>query len=137
MTGGESTTTRRSVAATVAGGDRFALWSGRSGRRHVFSRVEPGTEAADLDGAVVIVAVRTADGALRPLWVGDGAEAPLDGRVGDRIGGREVHAHWLAETAPARAHVIDDLALRTGPVSVAATVAASRRERVTVLALAA
>ena len=141
MAGCESTTTRPSVAATVVDGDRFVMWSGRSGRRHVFSRVEPGAEAVDLDGAVVIVAVRTANGALRPLWIGNGAEAPLDGSVG----GREVHVHWLAETTSDRARVIADLAPCVGPVLVAPAVVGSvpagsatlRRDRVSGLARAA
>lgn len=91
-------------AAVVAGGDRFRLWQGRSGRRHVFSRVERGAEPADLDGAVVVITGRVG-AALRPLWVGRAEQAPLGG-----LGGAgEVFAHWLAEGEAERSAVIADL----------------------------
>ena len=93
----------RGIAAAVVGGDRFALWVGRSGRRHVFSRLEGSVDADDLAGAVVLITGPGEDRSI--LWVGSGAEVPPEWSAT----GRAIHAHWLAETAAERAAVIADL----------------------------
>jgi hypothetical protein len=97
--------------AAVVDGDRFRLMRGRSGRRHVFSRVEGRIDAADLAGAVVAIGVG-ADAA--PLWVGEAERAPF-GRFGASA---VVHAHFLAETAEARRTVIADLTAGDGSARV-------------------
>jgi hypothetical protein len=92
--------------APVVGGERFGLWAGASGRRHVFSRVDHPIEDGDLDGAVVAIVDRRGTGPERLVWLGRGEDAP---RGTEAASGREIHAHWLAETARARAAVIADL----------------------------
>jgi hypothetical protein len=89
--------------ATVVGGDRFCLFFGRSGRRHVFSRLDGELDPADLTGAVVLIAGR---GDAPPLWVGEGDDVPPAGFAGTAA----VFAHFLAETAAERRAVIVDLA---------------------------
>lgn len=111
-----------SISATVAGGviggDRFRLETGRSGRWHVFSRLDGPVEAADLAGAVVLLRY---DG--RRVWAGPGEWLRLD-RV---TRGAEVLVHWLAETQAERARLLADLDLGpdfeatvTGPAEVRA-----------------
>lgn len=86
-------------------GEGHALWIGRSGRRHVFSRLEA-LEDDDLEGAVLLLARRDDDGELVAERLISSADRP------PRLDGREVWVHWLAETEAARAAVIADLAFR-------------------------
>jgi hypothetical protein len=86
-------------------GDGHALWIGRSGRRHVFSRLEA-ADGDDLDGAVLLLARRDDDGELVAERLISSADRP------PRLDGREVWVHWLAETEAARGAVIADLAFR-------------------------
>lgn len=95
-----------SVVSGILGGDRFRLWTGRSGRRHVFSRLEGAIAPDDLDGAVVLMAA-PGDGG-RIVWIG-AAAARMPARIGV-----EVFAHWLAETPADRAAIIADLGGEAG-----------------------
>lgn len=105
MTGRGVDPSSMAAAVTIGGAERYRLWIGRSGRRHVFTRIEDGRDAADLEGAVVMIAAPGPGGVDRPLWIGEAGRAPLDGLHRTR----RVFAHWLAETATARAAVIADL----------------------------
>lgn len=92
-----------SVVASVLGIDRFRMWTGRSGRRHLFSRLDGSLTLDDLAGAVVLIAPRGDGEAI--VWVGAVEAAtrlPL-------APGLEVFAHWLAETPAARAAIAADL----------------------------
>lgn len=92
-----------SVVAGVLGTDRFRMWTGRSGRRHVFSRLEGPIAADDLDGAVVLIAAQGDAG--RIVWVGVAAASE---RLPFAIG-VEVFAHWLADTPAERTAIVADL----------------------------
>ncbi len=92
--------------APIVGGERFGLWAGTSGRRHVFSRVDHPIEDGDLDGAVVAIVDRHGAGQARLVWLGRGEDTP---RCTGTANGRENHTHWLAATTWARAAVIADL----------------------------
>lgn len=85
-------------------GDRFRIWSGHSGRRHVFTRVESGRDAADLDGAVVLVTRCDRDGSVVAERVLLADDLPVT------TAGRELWAHFLAETDYDRRAVMADLA---------------------------
>lgn len=100
----------RDGMTTVVGGDRFRLRIGTSGRRYVFSRVEPALDAGDLDGAVVALTARDRSGAARLVWIGAGERLPAEATAP----GHEIQAHWLAETAAERARVIADLGATVG-----------------------
>ena len=91
------------AAAAVVGGDRFRLWTGRSGRRHVFTRVEADDASADLDGAVVLIESRDRTGAPVVRIEAGGAA----GRRARSCG--TVWAHFLADTEEARRAVAADL----------------------------
>ena len=84
-------------------GEGHALWIGRSGRRHVFSRLEAWDDD-DFEGAVLLLARRGEDGALVAERLISSADRP------PRLDEREVWVHWLAETEAARGAVIADLA---------------------------
>lgn len=101
-------------STTIVGGDRFRLWTGRSGRRRVFSRLDGAATAEDLDGAVAMIV--TAESTPRLLWIGVGEELPR----ARRVAGTAVFVHWLAETEAERARVIEDLGgpARRGPAVV-------------------
>lgn len=103
--GATNWTASGTVVAMVPGGERYRLWTGRSGRRHVFTRVEGAVDPADLDGAVVMIVARRPDGETRPVWIGEAERAPLGGPEGHH----DVYAHWLAETSAERRAVIADL----------------------------
>jgi hypothetical protein len=93
----------RSAASASTVGDRFRIWLGRSGRRHVFTRVEPGFDPADLDGAVVLLARCDRDGSPvveRVMLAGDLPAVMIR---------REIWAHFLAETDAERLAVMVDL----------------------------
>ncbi len=91
-------------AATVV--EPFRIWRGRSGQRHVFTRIDGTGE--DLDEAVVIVARRASDGTVIAERVGLGGSAEIVGAIaGDA---HEVWAHFLAETDIERRRVVADLA---------------------------
>jgi len=98
-------TADRGLMASIVGGDRFRIFVGRSGRRHVFSRIDPDLDAADLDGAVVLIAGRDRTGEPAIVRVGEAA-GPL---WAPRLAEAEVFAHWLAPTAAARRALIADL----------------------------
>lgn len=100
--GGEAV---RSLSGQVVDGERFRTWVGRSGRRHLFTRLDGGVEPVDLDGAVVIVAVVDPQGESRPAWVGAAERLPAEAAAQRR----RLFAHFLAETPAARAAVIADL----------------------------
>lgn len=93
------------VVGPVTGGERFEIRTGISGRRYVFSRLDHPIECGDLDGAVVAITARGPAGARRLLWIGAADRLP----DGVATTGREIHAHWLAETPAARARVVADL----------------------------
>ncbi len=92
--------------------DRFRTWRGRSGRRYVFSVFRAGEGFDHLptgEGAVVIAAVRQADGTRRKLWV---AEVGRDAARIERFLARpgcELHLHLLAATPAERRAVAADL----------------------------
>ena len=97
-----------SVVAGALGTDRFRMWTGRSGRRHLFSRLDGPLTVDDLVGAVVLIAARGDAG--RIVWIGAAeptARLPL-------ALGVEVFAHWLAETPAERAAIVADLGGRSG-----------------------
>ena len=97
--------------------DRFRAWQGRSGRRYVFSvfRMGCGLDELPLEaGAVVVAAVRQADGTRRKLWVAEiGRDLDELGAARlDRLAARpdcELHLHLLASTPAERRAVADDL----------------------------
>ena len=97
-----------SVVAGALGTDRFRMWTGRSGRRHVFTRLEGSLTVEDLVGAVVLIATRGDAG--RIVWIG--AAEPTT-RLPLALG-VEVFAHWLAETPAERAATVADLDGRAG-----------------------
>ena len=96
-------------------GEGHALWTGRSGRRHVFSRLEA-LEDDDLEGAVLLLARRADDGDLVAERLISSTDRP------PRLDGREVWVHWLAETEAARGAVIADLSFRPDEVGTRAPV---------------
>ncbi|WP_333823677.1 hypothetical protein [Pinisolibacter sp.] len=106
--GGESVAAP--AVSLVAGGERFEIRTGESGRRYVFSRLDHPIESGDLDGAVVAIISRGSARRRRLLWIGAADRLP----PGIAIAGREVHAHWLAETPAARARVVADLVAAEG-----------------------
>ncbi len=110
--GGEPAVTRAGapVVRLVTGGERFEIRTGVSGRRYVFSRLDHPIESGDLDGAVVAITARGSAGARRLLWIGTADRLP----PGVATAGREIHAHWLAETPAARARVVADLVAAEG-----------------------
>lgn len=101
--------------ATIVGGDRFRLWTGRSGRRRVFSRLDGSATAEDLDGAVAMIVV--GESLPRVRWIGRGEDLPRTGR------GDTVYVHWLAESEAERARLIEDLggSARCGSAGAATT----------------
>lgn len=109
---GEPVVTRAGapVVRLVTGGERFEIRTGISGRRYVFSRLDHPIESGDLDGAVVAISTRGPAGARRLLWIGPADRLP----PGVATAGREIHAHWLAETSSARVRVVADLVAAEG-----------------------
>jgi hypothetical protein len=100
----------RPVVVPVTGGERFAIRTGVSGRRYVFSRLDHPIESGDLDGAVVAITARGPAGAGRLLWIGAADRLPF----AVATAGGEIHAHWLADTPAARARVVADLVAAEG-----------------------
>lgn len=97
----------RGAAPTAAVGDRFRLWQGRSGRRHVFTRIESDRDAVDLaedlDGAVILVARHMAGDVVVAERVCLASDLP------SVAPGRELWAHFLAQTDAERRAVTIDL----------------------------
>lgn len=86
----------------------FHAWTGRSGRRYVFT-VAPSPRIDDeaLRDAVVVCARRGRDGRRHPVFVGEAKAVPPDLRTAGPS--MELHYHLLAVTAGARVSVIADL----------------------------
>jgi hypothetical protein len=99
------------MSAVVAGGERFGMRIGRSGRRYVFSRVDHPVADGDFDGAVIVVVRRGAGAGAPASWVGEADDAGAVMVTADH----EIHAHWLAETAVERRWAILDLGGTIGP----------------------
>jgi len=97
------------VAAASTLAERFRIWTGTSGRRHVFTRVGADFEPADLDGAVLVVARRDRDG-LSEIETVSLAVDPAAVAAG-----REIWAHFLAQTEAERAAVAADLVAAATP----------------------
>jgi hypothetical protein len=104
-------------------GDRFHYFRGRSGRRYLFSTVEP-SELAGFHSAVVILARPTPEGGLAAYAVTalDRSGQPTDSRWSwppvvpfDAV----VLVHLLAESDADRADLVDDLAA-AAPLAIAA-----------------
>jgi hypothetical protein len=110
------------VVRLVTGGERFEILTGISGRRYVFSRLDHPIESGDLDGAVVAITAGGPAGGRRLLWIGAADRLPH----GIATAGREIHAHWLAETPAARARVVADLVAAEGSRSASSPVGSSR-----------
>lgn len=110
MIGGGLVAEEGAWATPVVGGERFSLRVGASGRRYVFSRLDDAIDDGELDGAVVALAEGGRVGGSRLLWIGAGEDLP----VGRPAPGRQIHVHWLAETAAERARVIADLGAVVG-----------------------
>jgi hypothetical protein len=91
---------RAAVAAGVPA--RYVYWSGRSGRRYLFTRT--GNDALpDFEEGVAIVASGN-----RTLWVGDATALALMPRDAAARRGT-VYLHLLAATPEARRGVVEDL----------------------------
>ena len=87
----------------VPGAERFRLWTGRSGRPRVFSRLTA-ADRDDLDGAVILIA--GTDGTARR--VGTAADLDLS-----RVALASVWVHWMAESDAERQRLIEDLGGRS------------------------
>jgi hypothetical protein len=97
---------RAALAAGVPA--RYLYWSGRSGRRYVFTCTSADSLADFEDG--VAIAVR----GERTIWVGEVRE--LARMAADALPRRaSIYLHLLASTLEARRAVIDDL--RVGEVA--------------------
>jgi len=83
-------------------GDRFFYFRGISGRRYLFTHIDP-ADLADFTEAVVVTAESSVDGRLAIRSVGLGANAP-------QTPGREVLVHLLAADESERRTVLEDLA---------------------------
>lgn len=83
-------------------GDRFYYFRGTSGRRYLFTHIDP-ADLADFTEAVVVTAERSADGRLAIRSVGLRTAVPL-------AAGREVLVHLLAANEAERRAVLEDLA---------------------------
>ena len=98
--------------------ERFHFWSGRSGRRHVFTIYGP-RAVPDFTNAVVLAVYRR--GAVRQvLWSGIAtgsfglrAMEGLHAAIG--LGADEVHVHLLAEGGAERMAVLRDFSGRGWP----------------------
>lgn len=103
--------------------DRFRAWTGRSGRRYVFSVFPVGGGSGDLDrlpladDAVAMGVQRSGSGTRTVLWVAGIGVCPAAFLGGDRVralralGRCELHLHLLAAGRDERQAVIDDLAV--------------------------
>lgn len=105
----------------VVSGIGTGAWRGKSGRRYVV-----GTYPANHDGigqttgAVYVAVAVAADGthqikSVRSYEANDGRLAGWLEQVVTRLGATEVHVHRIAETAAARAAMLEDLGARATP----------------------
>lgn len=95
----------RGLPSPAGVGSGHVLWVGRSGRRHVFSRLEA-EDRDDVGGAVLLVVRRTEEGEpLAERLVVAAEQSP-------GADGCEIWVHWLAETEAERLAVIADLEFR-------------------------
>lgn len=87
----------------------FHAWTGRSGKRYIFTIASPHElDHEALRDAVIIGAFCEHGATRRALFVGEAKDIPQDlRRSGAAI---EVHYHLLAATAQARLAMIEDLA---------------------------
>ncbi len=95
----------RGLASRAGVGSGHAVWVGRSGRRHVFSRLEA-EDGEDVGGAVLLLVRRSDDGEPMAERLVVAAERS------PRAEGCEVWVHWLAETDAERLALIADLEFR-------------------------
>lgn len=100
ISGSQRAASRPSI---VPGAERFRLWTGRSGRRWVFSRLTA-ADRDDLDGAVILIA--GADGIAHR--VGTAADLDLT-----HVALASVWVHWMAESEAERRHLVEDLGGRS------------------------
>lgn len=103
--------------------DRFRAWTGRSGRRYVFSVFSIESASNDLDRlplaeeAVAMGVLLSGSGTRTVLWVAGTGACPAsfvkDGRVRalHAVGRCELHLHLLAGNRDERRAVLDDLAV--------------------------
>ncbi len=101
--------------------DRFRSWTGRSGKRYVFSvfRLDDTARFADWlptdGGAVVIAARRDRASTLTPLFIESTGRCPQAFARSEHIrallskGGCEIHVHLLASNATERQAIVADL----------------------------
>jgi hypothetical protein len=85
---------------------RYRYWTGRSGRRYLFTRTDAGS-LEDFRGAVLL-AVRFGD----IVWAGDSA---AEARRHAASRGTGVYVHLLAASAAARREIAADLAPEPAP----------------------
>ena len=95
------------VAREGGFGDRYRVWSGRSGKRYLVT-VMPLGEAMRVESGVVLVVAFASGGARRIVWAGEsGTELP-----GFRLAAEErieAHVHLLAADALKRREAVADL----------------------------
>ena len=103
-----------SIAARSAGlGDRYRYWGGRSGRRYLFSAVNP-ADLGQFRAAVVLFAEADPTGVPVARWI---TTVDAGGRWRDASGGdtaiatgaRQVFVHLLARGPTERDQVLADL----------------------------
>jgi hypothetical protein len=104
--------------------DRFRAWTGRSGRRYVFSvyRIEAGLDRIPTEAAAVVIAVeRVGGGARRLLWADHTGGCAKTFMRGERVtallrqAGFEIHLHLLAADEAERRSIVSDLRECVGP----------------------
>ena len=109
------------VGSSVA--DRFRAWTGRSGRRYVFSVFPIVGPPADLDHlplvdeSVALGVQRSGSGTRTVLWAAGTGDCPVTFLESDRmralhaLGRCELHLHLLAGSRDERRTVLADLAV--------------------------
>lgn len=107
------TNTPSSASEALTLGSRFHYWTGRGGKRYIFSVYQAGT-CPPLPGAVYVIAKRGLDGNRFPLAIGRfpalwESASRQAAKLLKSSGGDEVHVHLLADDDQSAEEIVCDL----------------------------